>query len=105
MRPSFETHHQVGDGRLDDAPQDDAEKVLNSSSPGLEAKGLLGVEHGNDAQGAAFALRPTPGKGQERAALAGNLIDVAADILDAGNAVGHHDLVRRLPVRKILDDV
>src|SRR5580692_10218267 len=73
--------------------------------PRFETKRLLRIEHGDDAQRAALAFRPAPWKGEERAAAAGDLVDIAADILDAGNAVGHHDLVRRLPVRKIFDDV
>src|SRR5437016_2869465 len=54
---------------------------------------------------AALAVRPAPRERKEGAALAGDLVDVAADILDAGDAVGHHDLVRRLPMREVLDDV
>src|SRR4029077_5683879 len=63
------------------------------------------IEHGDDAQRTALAFRPAPRKCEEGAAAAGYGVDIAAHILDAGNAVGHHDLVRRLPVRKILDDV
>src|SRR5262247_1720776 len=77
----------------------------STSSSGLEAKGLLGIEHRDDAQRAALAVGPAPREGKEGAALAGDLVDVAADVLDAGNAVGHHDLVRRLPVREVVDDV
>src|ERR1700722_9926027 len=73
--------------------------------PGLETKRLFRIEHGDHAQRAALAFRPAPWKGEETAASSGDLVDLAADILDARNAVRHHDLVRRLPVRKVLDDV
>ena len=75
------------------------------SPPRLESKALLRVEHRDHAQRAAFAVRPAPREREEGAALAGDLVDVAADVLDARDAVGHHDLVRRLPVREVLDDV
>src|ERR1700722_1461685 len=78
---------------------------IMSLSPRFETKRLLRIEHGDDTQRAALALRPAPRKREERAAAAGDGVDIAADILDAGDAVGHHDLVRRLPVREILDDV
>src|SRR5689334_2423028 len=79
--------------------------TIIKSPSGLEAKRLLRVEHGDDTQRAAFAFGPAPRKGEERAAPAGDLVKLAADILDARDAIGHHDLVGRLPVRKILDDV
>src|ERR1051326_1624016 len=78
---------------------------MTRSLPGLEPKRLLRIDHGDDAQRAAFAFGPAPRKGEEGAAPAGDLVDLAADILDPRNAVAHHDLVRRLPVRKVLDDV
>src|ERR1035437_7840481 len=68
-----------------------------------EAECLLGVEHCNDAQRAALAVRPAPRKSKEGATLARDLIDIAADVLDARDSVGHHDRVRGLPVREILD--
>src|SRR5262245_20811812 len=88
--------------RGDDAPN---LSLASSSPPRLKSKGLLRIKHGNDAQRAALAVRPAPGERKERAALASDLVDVAADILDARDAVGHHDLVRRLPIREILNDV
>src|SRR5262249_61820997 len=75
------------------------------SCSGLEAEGLVGIDDGDPAQRAALAVGPAPREGEEGAALAGDLVDVAADVLDAGNAVGHHDLVRRLPVREVVDDM
>src|SRR5580700_6232420 len=80
-------------------------EIMVRLPPGFETKRLLRIEHGDHAQRAALALRPTPRKREERAAAAGDGVDIAADILDAGNAVGHHDLVCRLPIRKIFDDV
>src|SRR5215510_16364969 len=76
-----------------------------ASPPRLESKSLLRIEHRDHPQRAAFAIRPTPREREERAALAGDLVDVATDVLDARDAVGHHDLVRGLPVREVLDDV
>src|SRR5262249_57132463 len=75
------------------------------SCSGLEAEGLVGIDDGDHAQRAALAVGPAPREGEEGAALAGDPVDVAADVLDAGNAVGHHDLVCRLPVRKVVDDM
>src|SRR5690242_21184481 len=48
---------------------------------------------------------PAPRKGKEGAALAGDGVELAADVLDPRDAVPHHDFVRRLPEREILDDV
>src|SRR4051794_17406785 len=76
-----------------------------ASPPALEAKRLLGVEHRDHAERAALALRPAPGKGEERASLARNLVDVAADVLDTRDAVRHHDLVSGFPEREIVDDM
>src|SRR5258705_1696566 len=71
----------------------------------LKSKALLRIEHCDHTQGATFAIRPAPREREERATLAGDLVDVAANVLDARDAVGHHDLVRGLPIREILDDV
>src|ERR1700677_27059 len=69
---------------------------------GFDAEALLRIENGDHAHAAAFALRPAPGKRHEGAALAGDRVEIAIDVLDTGNAaVDHHDLVRRLPVRKV----
>src|ERR1700751_813886 len=76
------------------------------SLAGLDAETLLRIEHGDDPNAAAFALRPAPGKGREGAALAGDRVEIAVDILDAGNAAfAHQGFVRRLPMRKILHGV
>src|SRR4029078_9623444 len=71
----------------------------------LEAERLRRIEHRHHPQRAALAVRPAPGEREEGAALAGDLVDIPADVFDAGDAVGHHDLVRRLPVRKVVNDV
>src|SRR5215813_8595118 len=67
--------------------------------------GLLRIDHRDDAHAAAFAVRPAPREGHEGAALAGHRVELAADILDSRNAVAHEDLVRRLPVGKVVEDV
>src|SRR5262245_5455948 len=75
------------------------------SPPRREPELLLRIDRSDDAQCAALAVRPAPRKREERAALAGDGVDVAADVLDARNAVRHHDLVRGLPVREVVDDM
>src|SRR5215467_13940984 len=79
--------------------------LASSSPPRLKSKRLLRIKHRDHPQRTALAVRPAPWECKEGAALAGDLVDVAADVFDAGDAVGHHDLVRRLPIREILDDV
>src|SRR5262249_9151875 len=69
--------------------------------PLLDPIGALGVDYRDQANDAAVAALPVPGKQREGAALAGDLIDVAADVLDAQNAVLEQDAVHRLPVGKI----
>src|SRR5262245_40487607 len=86
-------------------PQDDGDRSAIASSAGLEAERLRRVERRHHAQRAALAVRPAPRERKARAPLAGELVDLAADVLDAGDAVGHHDLVRRFPVREVVDDV
>src|SRR5262249_53336215 len=75
------------------------------SPPRLKSERLLWIEHRDHPQRATFAIGPPPREREERAALAGDLVDISTDVLDARNAVRHHDLVRGLPVRKVLDDV
>src|ERR1700756_4282513 len=75
------------------------------SSLALDTEFLLRIDHGDDADAAAFAFRPAPGEAHERAALARDLVDIAVDVLDAGDAVGHQHLVRRLPEGEVFDDV
>src|SRR5262249_54942281 len=70
--------------------------------PLLDPVGALGVDDGDQANDAAVAALPIPREQREGAALAGDLVDVAADILDAEDAVLEQDAVDRLPVGKIL---
>ena len=56
------------------------------SLPRLEAEGLVRVDDREHPDHAAVAARPAPRQGHERAALAGDLVEVAADVLDAGDA-------------------
>ena len=46
---------------------------------------------------------PFPREALEGAALAGDLVEVGADILDGRDAGGEQRLVRRIPLREILD--
>src|SRR3989304_7798778 len=80
-------------------------RVTCISNPPLDAKSLVGVGNCDQPYHTAVALRPAPGKGHERAALAGDEIEVAADVLDARDARPHHDLVRRLPMPEVVLDV
>src|SRR3954471_13389544 len=75
------------------------------SGPVGHAVALLRINHGDHAHAAAFAVRPAPWERHESATLAGHGIQFAAYILDSRNAVAHEDLVRRLPVRKVVQDV
>src|SRR5262249_59505793 len=70
--------------------------------PLLDPVGAFGVDDGDQPNDAAVAPLPVPRKQREGAALAGDLVDVAADVLDAQDAVLEQDAVDRLPVRKIL---
>src|SRR5262249_52727456 len=51
---------------------------------------------------AAVATIPIPRKISERAALAGDLVDITADILDAHDPILEQDAVNRLPFRKVI---
>src|SRR5260370_19060407 len=60
------------------------------------------MDDGNQPNDAAVAPLPVPREQREGAAPAGDFVDIAADILDAKNAVIEQDLVYRLPIRKTL---
>src|SRR6185437_10945391 len=79
--------------------------MTNVNSTALDTEFLLRIDHGDDADAAAFAFRPAPGETHEGAALARDLVDIAVDVLDAGDAVGHQHLVRRLPIGEVVDDM
>src|SRR5581483_4537285 len=77
--------------------------ISRASLAGFDAETLFRVENGDYPHATALALRPAPGKRHEGAALAGDRIELAVDVLNARNtALAHHDFVRRLPMRKIL---
>src|SRR5262249_60212559 len=64
--------------------------------------GALGVGNGDQADDAAVAALPIPGEERESAAPARYLVDVAAHVLDAENAVAEKNAVDRLPFGEIL---
>src|SRR5580692_11996590 len=64
-----------------------------------------GVEHGHQAHDAAIPLLPAPGERGERHALAGDLVDIPADILEATDSRRENRIMAGLPVRKVLDDL
>src|SRR5205807_1505481 len=61
------------------------------------------IEDGDQPDHAGIALVSFPGEALERAALAGDLIEIGTDILDGRNAGGEQRLVRRIPLRKVID--
>src|SRR4051812_3586450 len=60
------------------------------------------VDDRDEADDAAVALDPAPRERGERDALAGDLVDVAADVLEADDAVAEQRPVARLPEREVL---
>src|SRR4051812_5908365 len=60
------------------------------------------VDDRDEADDAAVALDPAPGEGGEGDALAGDLVDVAADVLEADDAVAEQGAVAGLPVREVV---
>src|SRR3954462_7723423 len=69
---------------------------------GLDAVLAGRVDDGDEADDAAVALDPAPGEGGEGDALAGDLVDVAADVLEADDAVAEQGAVARLPMREVV---
>src|SRR5262249_31751225 len=61
-----------------------------------------GIDNGDEANDGTVAAVPIPREERKRAPPAGDLVDVAADGLNAENAVLEQDAVNRLPIRKIL---
>src|SRR4030095_16579659 len=64
--------------------------------------GAFGVYDRDQSNNAAVATLPIPGKQRKGAASAGHLVDVAAHILHAENAVLEQNAMARLPFGKIL---
>src|SRR4029077_1845521 len=60
------------------------------------------VDDGDQPDDTAVAAIPIPGKERKGAAAAGDLVEVAADILNPEDAVLEEDPVHRLPFGKIL---
>src|SRR5262245_64789520 len=70
--------------------------------PLVDPELLARVSDRDQPHDAAVAALPVPRKERKRAAPPGDLVDVAADILDAENAVLEQDAVHRLPFREIV---
>src|SRR5690349_17878658 len=77
--------------------------VAPSAFAVLDAVLAAPVDDGHQAHDATVALLPAPREGGESDALAGDLVDVAADVLDAADAGGEDRRVARLPIREVLD--
>src|SRR5262249_1379037 len=60
------------------------------------------IDDGDQAHNAAVATVPVPWEIGKSATFAGDLVDVAADILDTQDAVLEQDAVHRLPLREIV---
>src|SRR5450432_2562600 len=70
--------------------------------PLLDPIGTFGIGDRHQADDAAVALLPVPGEQREGDAPAGDLVEIAAHILDAQDAVLEQDAMHRLPFRKIV---
>ncbi len=77
--------------------------ALSSPAPDFEPIIAGRIEDRDQPDHAGVALVPFPGEALERAALAGDLVEIGADVLDGRNAGGEQRLVRRIPLGKILD--
>src|SRR5689334_17996809 len=77
-------------------------RLLSECLARFDAVFLAPVDHGDEADDAAIAAVPVPREECEGAALAGDRIEITADILDAEDAVLEQDLVHGLPFREIL---
>src|SRR5919112_592517 len=71
---------------------------------GLDAVLAARVHDRDEADDAAVALDPAPREGGEGDAFAGDLVDVAADVLEADDAVAEQGAVARLPVGEVVGD-
>src|SRR5262249_44615660 len=67
----------------------------------LDPEILLRIDDRDEPHDAAVATLPVPGEERKRAAPPGDLVEIAADVLYAQNAVLEQDAVDRLPVREI----
>src|SRR6202011_2263648 len=66
--------------------------------PFLDPIGALGIGDRHQADDAAVAALPVPGKQREGDAPAGDLVEIAAHVLDPQNAVLEQDAVDRFPL-------
>src|SRR5262249_61267272 len=73
--------------------------------PALDAILAFRIDDRDEADDAAVAAVPIPREEREGAALAGDLVEVAADILDAEDAVLEQLVVHRLPLREVIGPV
>src|SRR5256885_3351850 len=64
--------------------------------------GALRVDHGDEADNAAVAAVPVPREEREGAAPPGHLVELAADVLDAEDAILEQNAMHRLPLREVL---
>src|SRR6185437_831834 len=75
---------------------------LDHAFAGFEPVSAYRIEEGDEADDAGIALAPQPGIGVEGRAPAGDLVEIAADILDGRDLRFQQRLMRGVPFREIL---
>src|SRR6267154_4991592 len=79
---------------------------MSMSAPSRLDAVLAGrIEHRDQAHDAAIALGPAPREAGEGDALAGHLVDLPADVLEAADAGRQDGAVAGLPLREVLQHV
>ena len=78
-------------------------RLAQLAVPGFEPIVAGRIEDRDQADHAGVALQPLPGEALQGEALAADLIEVAADILDGGDAGREQRAMRRVPLREVGD--
>src|SRR3954451_10179613 len=105
-RPSRRRTDETICNRDGSAPRRPSPRKISARSsellPLLDSIAALRIDHRHQPDDAAVATIPVPREEREGAALAGDLVDVATDVLDAEDTVLEQDAMHRLPFREIL---
>src|SRR3954451_11401493 len=105
-RPSRRRTDETICNRDGSAPRRPSPRKISARSsellPLLNSIAALRIDHRHQADDAAVTAIPIPREEREGAALAGDLVDIAADVLDAEDTVLEQDAMHRLPFRKVL---
>src|ERR1019366_3144686 len=86
-------------------PPDPAPRSRVRRRATLDPVALVRIDDRDHANATAFTVRPAPRECHESAALASHFVEVTTDVLDPRDPVAHQDLVRRLPQRKVVENV